>query len=146
MRGRNWWLVALVLVAGATALVPERPTVGQPPQADGPTDKWRAWAVTEGPDTKLVVEGMYGNGGPGTVVIVEPSAPQGINPKVLMLDVKVGSLPGVWPAIAYPVPAHYTVSPYKAGTYTTIHVKYPDGNAVMIKTITDTGKGPKFQK
>ena len=48
-------------------------------------DHWRAWAVTKGEHTKLVVEGIYRQGGPGVVAIVQEAVPQGINPKILML-------------------------------------------------------------
>src|SRR5437660_357016 len=131
MRRTKWWIACAMLGIGLAALIPGPPSSAQRAKAD----RWRAWAITAGPDTRLTVEGLSGNGGPCTVVVVKPPAPQGINPKVLMLDVKVGTLPGIWPAISYPVPASYTVSPYKAAQYTSVHLKYPDGSSIMIDTI-----------
>jgi hypothetical protein len=105
-------------------------------------DRWRAWAVTEGEHTKLVVEGIYAQGGPGVVVLVKPAVPQGFNPKILILDVKPATLPGVWPAILQPVPADFTLSPYKKDQYTSIHLRYPGGQGSIMLKIIDTGKGP----
>lgn len=110
---------------------------------DGKTeDRWRAWAVTEGAHTKLVVEGVYAKGGPGVVVLVAPAVPQGINAKILILDVKTAMLPGVWPAVLLPVPACYTVTPYKKGQYTSVHLRYTDGSGAVMEKIIDAGKGP----
>ncbi len=105
-------------------------------------DRWRAWAVTEGEHTKLVVEGIYAQGGPGVVVLVKPATPQGINAKILILDVKTATLPGVWTAILQPVPAHYTLSPYKKDQYTSIHLRYPGGQGSIMLKIIDAGNGP----
>jgi hypothetical protein len=101
-------------------------------------DRWRAWAVTEGEHTKLVVEGIYAQGGPGVVVLVKPAVPQGFNPKILILDVKPVTLPGVWPAVLQPVPAHFTLSPYKKDQYTSIHLRYPGGQGSIMLKIIDT--------
>lgn len=106
-------------------------------------DKWRAWAVTEGDKTKLVVEGVYSLGGPGLVVLVADAVPQGTNPKILLLDLKTATLPGTWPTVVQPVPAYYSKSPYKKGQYDSIQIRYPDGGTVTIDTITDAGAGPK---
>lgn len=107
-------------------------------------DSWRAWTVTDNAGTtKLVVEGIYANGGPGTVVHVSPADPQGTNHQILLLDVNTSLLPGVWPAIVLPVPAAYHQSPYKKGTYTSVQLRYPDGNSITIDKIYDAGKAPK---
>jgi len=111
-------------------------------KAERPKDRWRAWAVTEGAETKLVVEGIYSEGGPGLVAVVTPAAPQGINPKILILDVKTKSLPGIWTLQLIPIPAHHTKAPYAKGTYDSIHLRYPDGSSIMIKNIVDAGAGP----
>lgn len=107
-----------------------------------PKDRWRAWAVTEGEETQLVVEGIYSEGGPGRVVVVTPAAPQGINPKILILDVKAKALPGIWTQQLLPIPGHYVKAPYKKGTYDSIHLRYPDGSSIMVKTIVDAEAGP----
>ncbi len=123
----------LAVTVGHTADAEEKKT----------SDRWRAWAVTEGDHTKLVVEGIYSQGGPGLVVTVAAAVPQGINPKILLLDLKTTTLPGIWPAVLQPVPAYYVKTPYTKGTYTAVHLRYPDGAVVMLETITDAGKGPK---
>ena len=110
---------------------------------DKPKDYWRAWAVTEGDKTKLVVEGIYNDGGPGLVVSLQDADPQGINPKILLLDLKTSKLPGVWPTVVHAVPAYYSKAPYKYGKYDSVQIRYPDGNLTTIDKITDAGKGPK---
>jgi hypothetical protein len=123
----------LVAVAGGSVLADDKKT----------DDKWRAWAVTEGDQTKLVVEGIYSQGGPGLVVIVKDAVPQGINLKILLLDLKTATLPGMWLAVLQPVPACYTKAPYKKDQYESVQVRYPDGSIVSIDKIIDAGKGPK---
>jgi hypothetical protein len=92
-------------------------------QPNRPADRWRAWAVTRGDATKLVVEGIFSAGGPGTVALVTPAVPQGVNRKVLMLELKRATLPGIWPAILTPIPAHFTLAPYKNGQHESVEVR-----------------------
>ncbi len=132
-------------LAAATGFAAVAGTIAaQEPQAkdERPKDRWRAWAVTEGAETKLVVEGIYSEGGPGLVAVVTSAVPQGINPKILILDVKTKALPGIWTQQLLPIPAQYVKAPYTKGTYDSIHLRYPDGSSIMVKTIVDTGAGP----
>jgi hypothetical protein len=76
------------------------------------------------------------------VVLVTPAVPQGINAKILILDVKAATLPGVWPAVLLPVPASYTISPYRKDQYTSVHLRYADGSGAIMVKIIDAGKGP----
>ena len=108
-----------------------------------PADKWRAWAITGGKNTKLTVEGIYSQGGPGVVVIVEEAMPQGTNPKILLLELKRATLPGIWAAVLEPVPASFTKAPYKKGLYDSVQIRYPDGAIVTIDKIIDAGDGPR---
>lgn len=107
-----------------------------------PEDRWRAWAVTEGEQARLVVEGIYGQGGPGLVAIVKEAAPQGFNPRILMLELKTATLPGLWPTVLLPVPASFVKAPYKADQYESVEIRYPDGYVAKVEKIIDTGKGP----
>ena len=107
-------------------------------------DMWRAWATTEGTETKLVVEGIYAQGGLGLVAMLKPAVPQGINPKILLLELSLATLPGVWPAVLMPIPACYVQAPYKKGQYESVQVRYLDGHVEGIKEITDAGDGPKM--
>jgi hypothetical protein len=47
--------------------------------------------------------------------------------------------------VLHAIPAHHTQSPYKAGTYDSIHLRYPDGTSTMIDKVVDAGEGPKGQ-
>jgi len=58
-----------------------------------------------------------------------------------MLELKLAKLPGAWPAVAEPIPAQYSLSPYRQGQYTSILIRYPDGKMVSIKQIIDAGDG-----
>jgi hypothetical protein len=106
-------------------------------------DMWRAWATTGGMDTKLTVEGILENGGPGLVAVLKPTMPQGFNPKILMLELTLATLPGMWATVLSPIPTCYVQAPYKKGQYEAVQVRYPDGYFVNIKNITDAGDGPK---
>jgi hypothetical protein len=136
--------VKFAAAAGLTALTGAAARAAEDDQAeDKPacTDMWRAWATTEGLLTKLVVEGIYCDGGLGKVALLSPANPQGINPKILILVLKLATLPGVWPTKVIPIPARYVRLPYK-GQYDSIEVHYPDGTVQAIATITDAGSGP----
>lgn len=111
-------------------------------KAEEKKDWWRAWAVTEGDKTKLVVEGIFSAGAPGLVLEVKDAVSQGTNPKILILQLKKTKLPGIWAEIVIPVPAWYVKAPYKKGEYDSIQVRYPDNTYVNIPTITDAGAGP----
>jgi hypothetical protein len=138
--------ICVLTLAAALCVAPVGGQVGnKASKSEMPPDRWRAWAVTAGTHTMLTVEGIYQSGGPGVVAVMKPATPQGINPKVLVLDLKVGMLPGMWPAILHANPAHHTQSPYRAGTYESIHVRYPDGTSMMIDKIVDAGDGVKGQ-
>ena len=107
-------------------------------------DMWRAWAVTKGDKTRLVVEGIYSQGGGGRVAVLKPGT-QGINHKILILDLSIKQLPGAWPMVIFPIPAHYTLSPYQQGQYDSIVIKYRDDTerSESIERIADAGSGPK---
>jgi|APCry1669189070_1035195.scaffolds.fasta_scaffold03819_1 hypothetical protein len=105
-------------------------------------DQWRAWAITGGPHTKLVVEGIFSHGGPGVVVLLNEAVPQGVNKKILLLEVKLHALPGVWPKIIQPVPASYVKSPYHANQYDGVQIRYPGNTIVSVDAVVDTGNGP----
>lgn len=132
----------LAATAGLAALAGTTAAQDPAPGAKRPKDRWRAWAVTEGPETRFVVEGVYSEGGLGVVAVVTPAAPQGINPKILILDVKTKSLPGFFAQLLIPIPAQYTKAPYTSGTYDSIHLRYPDDSSILISNIIDAGAGP----
>ncbi len=100
-------------------------------------DRWRAWAVTEGEDARLVVEGILAEGAPGSIAVLEPARPQGINPKMLMLKLRMVSLPGVWPAVIQPIPAHFTLPRYREGQYSSVQILYPNGESQVVGKITE---------
>lgn len=104
-------------------------------------DTWRAWAITQG-DTRLVVEGIVADGGPGLVAVLEVAKPQGANQKILLLRLKKMVLPGTWTANVIPIPACFAIAPYSQGKYDSIQIVYPDNSVTSIPKIIDAGKGP----
>jgi hypothetical protein len=137
---------ALTLAAGGAAAAPLAVAAQEAQETQSaeetPQDWWRAWAVTKGKKTRLFVEGIYNNGGPGKVVVLTDADPQGINPKILILNLKTAKLPGVWPTVLQPIPGHYEKAPYKQGQYDSIDIHYPDGSSIQVAKITDAGAGP----
>jgi hypothetical protein len=128
----------MVAVVGSAAAAEDKK-----PADKGRKDMWRAWATTEGMETRLTVEGIYDSGGPGLVAVLKPASPQGFNPKILLLELTLSTLPGMWAAVLMPIPACYVQAPYRKGQYESVQVRYPDGHAENVKTITDAGEGPK---
>lgn len=126
-------ITGLAVVSGSSILADDKKT----------EDKWRAWAFTEGDQTKLVVEGIYRQGGPGLVVIVNDATPQGFNPKILLLQLKTATLPGMWAMVLQPVPAWYIKVLHKKDQYESVQISYPNGSVVSIDKIIDAGEGPK---
>jgi hypothetical protein len=77
------------------------------------------------------------------VAVVKPAAPQGINPKILILELTTFQLPGPWPAIMHSIPAYYVHTPYKDAQYDSVVVRFPDGSSMNLEKIFDAGVGPK---
>ena len=121
-------------IAVATGTLARAQRVGP---AEEPKDFWRAWSTTAGKQKTLTVEGIHRNGGPGVVAVLKPAQPQGFNPKILILKLELQTLPGVWPAIAIPIPACWKDAEYEKGRYTSVSVRYPDGTTAEIERIFD---------
>jgi len=88
---------------------------------------WQAW-VSEDAKT-LFVRGVVKTPTPGYKVSIEPTSPQGINPKILMLDVKLTKLPGIWPQVVTSMPVAYEQANHD---YTTVHINEPNGQSSII--------------
>jgi hypothetical protein len=66
-------------------------------------------------------------GNPGQRARLVPAVPQGINPRILLLNVVVNQLPGVWPQVETDTDANYTDPDYR-GSYSQVTVLY-DGES-----------------
>lgn len=96
------------------------------------TAEWYAWLnkMPPGPAT-FHISGLVYLPTPGYDVRLVPAAPQGINPKDLILDLEVTPRTGFWPQVVSPVTVRYDQRP--AGVeYTSVLVREPDGDAVQI--------------
>ncbi len=126
-RSIGFALFALLLAAVPSAAKFQKEREKKEP--DGPKAFWRAYSTTKDGKTELMVEGIYPLGGPGTVAILERMSPQGINPKILMLDLKMARLPGVWAAVIQPIPVYLKMPIAKAGQYESISILVPKGGS-----------------
>ena len=66
-------------------------------------------------------------GNPGIEALLYYRVPQGINPKILMLDLVLIQRPGVWPQVETWVSAKY-IRMGKPGQYTDVEILSPLGN------------------
>jgi hypothetical protein len=120
-----------------TIPLPSERAIGGQECAEGAVSRqnliWKAWATKEPPGA-LSVAGVVVAPSPGHVAVLEPAVPQGINPRILILDLKLLPLPGIWPPVLTPIPAVYSKTPYK-GEYDSVTVRFPDGSSVDLRVI-----------
>lgn len=94
---------------------------------------WAAWVnkMPPGPPS-FHVEGTLHMPHPGFEATLMPSRPQGVNPKVLMMDLKVKELDGMWAQVLTDIPVKYVEDPYE-GDYEQVHIFYPNGDSVFLE-------------
>lgn len=96
------------------------------------TSDWYAWLskMPPGP-ASFHVTGVVHLPSPGYETRLVKAAPQGINPRELILDLEVKPRPGIWPQVITPVSVRYDEE--SAGVeYTGVLVREPDGDAVQL--------------
>ena len=72
------------------------------------TKDWNAWINMFPPAPAVLhVHGQVEVPNPGVEALLRKRVPQGINPKVLLLDLILVQRPGIWPEIITLVPAQY---------------------------------------
>ena len=72
------------------------------------TRNWYAWINTMPPkpdDFHIIGEVFVGN--PGVEALLTPKQPQGINPRIFLLDLHLIQKPGMWPQVMTWVQARY---------------------------------------
>jgi hypothetical protein len=123
-------IVALVvgaLLVAAACTQPPQPT--PPPNTLPPvTYKTKDFsahisAIPPGPRT-LIVSGTVVVGHPGHKVTLEPAAPQGINPNILLMKLTVERVEGIFPQVETEIPVRWQESPARSIERVTI---LPDG-------------------
>jgi hypothetical protein len=99
------------------------------------TTDWYAWMnrMPGGPGS-FHVNGVVHLPTPGYEAHLERAAPQGINPRELILDVKVTPRPGVWPQVI--TPASLRFDEESAIDYDGVLIREPDGDAVHLDVET----------
>ena len=108
---------------------------------------WKAWA-SHGDEPALHVAGVIKAGSPGHVVTLKPAVPQGINPRILILELTEEELPGAWPDVPAEVPAVFVKEPSK-GEYDQVMVRFPTNDSITLDVLRtaetdDRQKGRTF--
>ncbi len=86
------------------------------------TENWYAWYNTMPPGpTLLIAIGDVQVGNPGVLAILKSHVPQGINPKILLLDLTLVQKPGQWPQIVTTAHAWYHEQA-QVGTYASVSI------------------------
>ncbi|MEP3477832.1 MAG: hypothetical protein ABJZ55_01165 [Fuerstiella sp.] len=98
-------LVRTSKVGGHRGEIVPTPNIATPNIA---TRDWYAWndQMPPKPDRFHVV-GEVQVPNPGVDVLLSPRVPQGINPKILLLDLHLNQRPGIWPQIVVWKPVRY---------------------------------------
>lgn len=120
------------VVGSASIPVDSTTTIPNPyPSISVDTSDWYAWvnALPPGPKSFHVTGVVYAPT-PGYDASLIPANPQGVNPKDLILDLRLQPRPGVWPQVITPISVRYDIEDY-AGNYESVQVREPDGDAVQ---------------
>jgi hypothetical protein len=94
---------------------------------------WAAWVnkMPPGP-ASFHVAGTLHMPHPGFEVVLVPTRPQGINPKILMLNLMLRELDGMWAQVLTDIETKYVIDPYD-GDYRQVHIFYPNGDSVFLE-------------
>lgn len=94
---------------------------------------WYAWwnRMPPGP-ASFHVTGTVVMPTPGYDVRLEPASPQGINPKDLILDLKISARPGMWPQVVTNMSVRYDQEPFK-GQYESVLIRLPSGEGIQLE-------------
>jgi hypothetical protein len=131
-------LTAFAVLRGhvvGTASAPIQSSHEQPQKEPTTVDTtgWYAWMgrMPAGP-ASFHVTGVVHLPSPGYQARLVRAAPQGINPRELILDLQVTPLPGFWPQVITPASVRFDED--AAGIdYTGVLVREPDGDAVHLE-------------
>ena len=86
------------------------------------TENWYAWFDIMPPHpARLHVIGDVQVWNPGVLAVLKRHEPQGINPRILMLDLTLVQIPGYWPQIVTTAHARYDEQA-DSGAYTSVSV------------------------
>jgi hypothetical protein len=128
-------LLGLATIVAGCQLQPE-PGGDAPvgtPGGKGPLEtEWAAWVnrMPPGPQS-LHISGTVRMPHPGFAVSLVPRQPQGFNPAILMMDLEIRELDGMWAQVLTDMTVNYQEDPYR-GAYSQVHIFYPDGDSVLI--------------
>lgn len=130
-------LTAFAMLRGhvvGTATVPIQPAHEhphkEPPTVD--TTGWYAWlSKLPGALPSFHVSGVVHLPTPGYQACLVKAAPQGINPRELILDLQVTALPGIWPQVVTAASVRYD-EPRPGVEYQGVLIREPDGDAVHV--------------
>jgi hypothetical protein len=100
------------------------------------TTDWYAWTnQMPGAAGSFHVSGVVHLPSPGYAAELVRAVPQGINPRELILDVKVTPRPGIWPQVITPVSLRFDEEATTVA-YDGVLIREPDGDAVHLDVET----------
>ena len=117
-----------------SASIPIQPSHEHPQKEPTVIDTagWYAWlSKLPGALPSFHVSGVVNLPNPGYEAHLVKAAPQGINPKELILDLQVKPLPGRWPQVVTPTSVRYDEGAPSID-YTGVLIREPDGDAVHL--------------
>lgn len=98
------------------------------------TKNWYAWVNLMPPkpdDFHVVGEVLVGN--PGVEAMLCVKEPQGINPKILLLDMHLVQKPGIWPQVMTWVQARYDrILPPGSSGYEQVEIFFENESIALI--------------
>lgn len=102
----------------------------EPPTVD--TTDWYAWlSKLPGALPSFHVSGVVHLPTPGYEACLVRAAPQGFNPRELILDLQITALPGVWPQVITSATVRYD-EPRPGVEYRGVLIRHPAGDAVHL--------------
>lgn len=136
---RFGWMVILPVLVLLGAVLSACQHESSPPEDTSPVSDmrikadWSAWVnkMPPGPPS-FHISGTLHMPHPGFEATLTPRRPQGINPKILMMDLKVKELDGVWAQVLTDIEVKYVEDPYEAD-YDQVHILYPNGDSVFLE-------------
>jgi hypothetical protein len=95
---------------------------------------WKAWLEPKGQEFVLNVHGIVEGATPGHHAVAARATPQGINPRILILDVTQNQLPGVWPNVTTAIPCCF-IDTVRPDQFTQVTIRQAGGRGRTVDII-----------
>jgi hypothetical protein len=93
------------------------------------SSNWAAWVNHQPPGPEaLHIQGIVDAPHPGHTATLTPAIPPGINPDILLMNLTLKALPGIWIQVITSIPVIYVDHKY-SGKYKSVNIIH-DGNLI----------------